>query len=126
MNLSGMLSNDDIILGLAERIQNKYPQNPRGYCAPMSKELLAALKKYNIQANIVEGLFVLDEPNAGKFITQYDDEYEVPHDWLNVQGKILDISAKMFRKSVHENIPDVVYINFRSPLYIRYKNYGNY
>ena len=86
---------------------------------------MAALKKYNINANIVEGLFVLDEPNAGKFITEYDDEYEVPHDWINIEGKILDISSKMFRKSVHENIPDVVYIGFRSPLYVRYKHYGN-
>lgn len=120
-----MLSKDDIILGLAERIQNKYPQNPQGYCAPMCKDLLSALKKYNINANIVEGLFVLDEPNAGKFITQYDDEYEVPHDWINIEGKILDISTKMFRKSVHENIPDVVYIGFRSPLYVRYKHYGH-
>lgn len=125
MDLTSILSKNEIILGLAQRIQNKYPTNPQGHCAAMSKDMLAALKKYNIHANIVEGLFVLDEPNAGKFITHYDDEYEVPHDWLNIEGKILDISAKMFRKDVHENIPDIVYISFSSPLYVRYKSYGH-
>jgi hypothetical protein len=122
MDLAGAISQNDLISALCMRIQGKYPSNPQGYCAPMTDELCKELSKYGIKSRKVEGLFLLDGPYAGKFITHYDDEYEVPHDWLEHEGKVLDISAKMFRKYVDDQIPEIVYINHTSPLYNRYKH----
>lgn len=121
MELRTAISQPDLLLALCQRIQGKYP-NPQGHCAAMTNQLQAELEKYGIKTRKVEGLFVLDGPYASKFITHYDDEYEVPHDWLEHEGKILDISAKMFRKYVDDKIPDIVHINYTSPLYSRYKH----
>lgn len=121
MDLADAISQNDLISALCQRIQSKYPTNPQGYCAPMTNELRKELLKYNIKSNKIEGLFVLDGPYASKFITHYDDDYEVPHDWLEIEGKILDISAKMFRKYVSDEVPDIVHIGYSSPLYSRYK-----
>lgn len=121
MDLKHFVSDYDLIMALSERIQNKYPPNPKGFCAPMTKDLQNELAKNGIKSKRIEGIFILDEPDAEDFVTMYGDEYEVPHDWLEMEGKILDISAKMFRKSVHQKIPDIVYIGYTSPLYSKYK-----
>ena len=74
------------------------------------------------------GIFTLDEPGAWKYRSDEDenlDEYQVNHDWVNVEGKILDISADQFKKYVYVNIPDVVYISYSDPLYRYYEELGH-
>jgi hypothetical protein len=76
----------------------------------------------------VLGEFTLDEPNAESYMECDEfsgDEYKVNHDWVNVEGKILDISASQFRKDVYDDIPDVVFIDHKSPLYLRYDEMGH-
>jgi hypothetical protein len=129
MDLKGIIPKANLILGIAERIRNKYP-NPNGACELMAKDLVKALTRDGIYAKHVVGNFRLDEPDAEKYMACDDwdnqDEYNVNHDWVEIEGKILDISASQFKKSVYENIPDIVYIDYKSPLYIRYERVNYY
>lgn len=115
---------DDIVLGVAERVSARH-SNPAGACELMAEELVKELDRRGIRAQHAVGLFVLDFPDADKY-AEFDididrDETEVEHDWVEVGGKILDISAKQFRKSVEETIPDIVFIGHAEPLAARYK-----
>jgi len=124
--LTKFLPQNNIILAIAERINRKYP-NAFGHCAVMAKDLTEELMKYNIKAEHVMGEFALDEPNAEKYMECDEfsgDEYKVNHDWVRVEGKILDISARQFRTDVHEEIPDVLFIDHTSRLYLRYDELG--
>lgn len=124
MNLAELLSKDNIISGISQRIIQKYP-NVKGSCELIAKDLAKELNNHGVNAKHVVGNFILDEPDAEKYMDCDDwdgqDEYEVNHDWVEVEGKILDISAKQFRKSVGDSIPDIVYIGHSHPLYARYK-----
>lgn len=127
--LTKFLKQNDIILAVAERVSEKYP-DVSGKCERISKELANELKKYGVNAKHVVGNFTLDEPDAEKYMGCTDmnvqDEYEVNHDWVEIEGRILDITAKQFRKSVSENIPDILYIRFSDPLHARYRFLNNY
>jgi len=93
----------------------------------MAQELVKELRSRGIRAEHVMGIFTLDEPGAWRYRSDEDeefDEYEVNHDWVSVEGKILDISADQFRKYVHIPIPDVVYISYSDPLYRYYREMG--
>lgn len=124
MKLTQFLPQADIIDGLSQRISNKYP-DVTGRCELVAKELTGELNKRGINAKHAVGTFLLDTPDAEKYMECDDweeqDEYNPNHDWVEVEGKILDLTAKQFKESVNENIPDIVYINFSSPLYSRYR-----
>ena len=124
--LTNFLPQHNIILGIAERVNRKYP-SAFGHCAVMAKDLSEELVKYKINATHVMGEFTLDEPEAEKYMECDEfsgDEYRVNHDWVSVEGKILDISARQFREDVHVEIPDVLFIVHTSPLYLRYDELG--
>jgi hypothetical protein len=126
MNLQQFVPSDDLILAIAERTKNKFPSS-NGKCEYMAQELTKALVERGIRANHVMGIFTLDEPGAWKYRSNEDedlDEYSVNHDWVNVEGKILDISADQFKKYVHTSIPSVVYIRYSDPLYRYYNQLG--
>lgn len=123
MKFADSMPRDQVILGVAEMVRNKYTVIA-GACELMAKDLCNELRKRNVRCTHAVGLFRLDEPDAEKYVYYDDeegrDEYEVEHDWVEVEGKILDISASQFRKSVDGEIPDIVFINHTSPLYQRY------
>lgn len=124
--LAKLLPQADIIDGLAHRVKKRFPSSD-GKCEYMAKELVKELSDRGIRANHVMGIFTLDEPGAWKYRSDEDeelDEYQVNHDWINVEGKILDISADQFRKYVYVDIPDVVYISYSDPLFRYYKELG--
>lgn len=126
MNLKQFVPSDQIIISIAHRVKSKFPSSD-GKCEYMSRSLMEELMKNGIRANHVMGIFTLDEPGAWKYRSDEDedlDEYSVNHDWISVEGKILDISADQFRKYVHKSIPDVVYINYSNPLYTHYNELG--
>jgi hypothetical protein len=124
MNLLELLSKDDIIAGISQRIIQRYP-NVNGACEIIANDLARELNNKGVRAKHVVGNFILDEPDAEEYMDcdcwDGHDEYEVNHDWVEVEGKILDISAKQFRKSVRDSIPDIVHIGHADPLYSRYK-----
>ena len=125
--LTKFLPQNNIVLAIAERVNRKYPDST-GRCAIMAEDLVKELSKYKINAIHVLGEFTLDEPNAESYMECDEfsgDEYKVNHDWVNVEGKILDISARQFKKDVHEDIPDIVFIDYKSPLYLRYDEMGH-
>lgn len=125
--LAKFLPQANVIDALAHRVKSKFPSSD-GKCEYMADELLKVLRDRGIIANHAMGIFTLDEPGAWKYRSDEDeelDEYEVNHDWINVEGKILDISADQFRKYVYVSIPDVVYIGYSDPLYRYYKELGH-
>lgn len=125
--LTKFLPQNNIVLAIANRVNRKYPDST-GRCAIMAADLVKELGKYKINAIHVVGEFTLDEPNAESYMECDEfsgDEYKVNHDWVNVEGKILDISARQFKKDVHEDISDIVFIDYKSPLYLRYDEMGH-
>jgi hypothetical protein len=126
MKLIESLNQHEIVLAIAERIAAKHP-SVYGKCAIIAKELLDELTRYGVVARHVLGQFKLDKPNAENYIMpdQFSgDDTSVDHGWITVEGKILDISAKQFRRDVEENIPDIVFIDHTDPLFLRYDELG--
>lgn len=127
MNLRDLVPKEQTILDVALQIKNKFPSSD-GKCEYMANELTKALNGRGVRANHVMGIFTLDEPGAWKYRSDEDedlDEYQVNHDWVNIEGKILDISADQFKKYVHAPIPNIVYIRYSNPLYRYYKELGH-
>ncbi len=113
----------DQLLSVAAEVSRKYPL-VKGQCEKIAKELTVALNSHGISAKHAVGVFTLDEPEAHKYIKrdkENADEYEVEHDWVEVEGKILDLSAKQFRKSVKNPIPDIVFVDYHHPLFTHYQ-----
>lgn len=126
MELQQFIPTDHIILAIAAKVKKKFPSS-NGKCEYMAKELAAVLNEKGIRSNHVMGIFTLDEPGAWKYRSDEDaefDEYQVNHDWVNVEGKILDISADQFKKYVNRDIPSIVYIRYSDPLYRYYEQLG--
>lgn len=124
MDLRQFMPQQNIVLAIAEKVAGKHPV-VKGACEIIAKDLTNQLKQRGVNAKHVVGNFILDKPDAEKYMTcdcwDGQDEYEVNHDWVEVEGKILDISAKQFRKSVEGNIPDIVYIGYADPFHNRYR-----
>jgi hypothetical protein len=117
-----LLPQNNVIHGLAMRIKSKYPE--KGHCQFVAKDLAEELKNNGIFAKHANGNFHLDQPAAYLFISPLDtenDEYTIDHDWVEVEGVIIDPSASQFRKYVECEIPDVVMANHSHPLYTRYE-----
>ena len=127
MNLLQQIPQHNHVLAIAERVKQKFP-SPKGQCEFMAKELAASLKKAGIRANHVMGNFHLDEPGAYDYMSPEDeegqDDYIVNHDWVTVEGKILDISASQFRQYVNQEIPEIVFISYTDPLHNHYEELG--
>jgi hypothetical protein len=121
MNLSDYMPDEEIIMGLAQRVKGRYPE--KGKCAFIARDLVKELKAKGISARHVCGNFYLDSPGSFIFVAPLDaptDEYTVNHDWVEVDGKIVDAAATQFRKYVDIDIPDVVIANHAHPLYVKY------
>jgi hypothetical protein len=126
MELVQFIPREQMIFGIASKTKSKFPSSD-GECEYMARELSKALNEKGIRANHVMGIFELDEPGAWKYRSDEDedlDEYQVNHDWISVEGKILDISADQFRKYMNVKIPDIVYIKYSDPLFRHYKEIG--
>lgn len=122
MKLTQFLPQADIIQGLAIRVKNRYPE--KGMCEFIAKDLVKELKSRGINAKHVEGNFTLDEPAAYQFVSPLDevnDDYTIDHDWVEVEGVIVDPAATQFRKYVYDEIPNIVMANHTHPLYTKYE-----
>jgi hypothetical protein len=128
MKLAQNLPQREHILAIAERVSQKY-SSPKGQCEFMTRDLMVALKNAGMRANHVMGNFHLDEPALFEYISSDDaedgvDEYAVNHDWVEIGGKILDISAKQFQPYIHSPIPDILFISVGDPLANHYEQLG--
>jgi hypothetical protein len=122
MKLRNFLPQNEIIFSVARNIKSKYPE--KGSCAYVARDLTKELKNRGIFAKHVVGNFHLDEPASYLFISPKDtenDEYTIEHDWVEVEGNIIDPSATQFKKYVNINIPDIVNINYTHPLFRKYQ-----
>lgn len=122
MNLQQFIPKNDIILSVARTIKSKYPE--KGTCSYIARDLAKELKSRGIYAKHVVGNFHLDEPASYLFLSPKDtdnDEYTIEHDWVEVEGNIVDPSASQFKKYVSCQIPDIVFINHKHPLFTKYE-----
>ncbi len=128
MKLQNQIPQDKLVLSIAEKVLKKF-KTTKGQCEFMSKELTQELRKNGIFARHIMGNFHLDEPGAFEYISPEDeegfDEYAVNHDWVSIEGKILDISATQFQDYVHEKIPAILYADYTHPLAIKYEELGH-
>lgn len=128
MKLLSQIPQHNHILGIAERVKQKY-KSSSGKCEFMAVELTKALKDAGIRAQHVMGNFHLDEPAAYKYMSPEEeesfDDCAVSHDWVTVEGKILDISADQFNEYVEGEIPPIVFIDYTSPLHRHYEELGH-
>ena len=124
MKLARQLNPDDQILLIANSVNEKFP-DATGQCEIISSEVVRRLTADGIRAEHAVGEFQLDQPDAFNYMDGDDEDgqdlYQVNHDWVEIGTKILDISARQFRKSVSVDLPDVVYIDYNHPLYTRYQ-----
>jgi hypothetical protein len=123
MKLSQFLDQNDIIKSISERITQKYP-NPKGLCQFIAKDLASELKNRGINARHVTGNFYLDKPGSFVFVSpdedEPEDEYVVNHDWVEIEGKILDLSSHQFQKYVYEPINQFDLIDYSHPMFVKY------
>ena len=127
MNLAQQLPQHEHVLALAERVRKKY-SSVVGQCEPMTNDLVKELSEAGFRVEHALVNFYLDEPVAYKYAKvdkrEIDDEYAVNHDWVTIEGMILDISASQFRKDVHEPIPDIVFVGPADRFSNRYEELG--
>lgn len=119
--LAKFLPQAELIDALAHRVKSRFPE--KGTCAYIARDLVKELKARGIFAKHTNGNFHLDQPASYLFISPLDtenDEYTIDHDWVEVEGVIIDPAASQFRKYVDQDIPEVVIANHAHPLYKRY------
>jgi hypothetical protein len=85
-------------------------------CLDASTMLRKKLIKQNYPAKIIEGKFKLDIPVPGP----HDKPLLTPlHYWVELNNKIIDVTADQFQNAVRENLKDVVYGTYQD--HPRYK-----
>jgi hypothetical protein len=128
MNLSKEIPREELILALAEKALRSVG-NPTGACGIITSKIIDLLKEKNIKSIHVIGGFRLDNPDAFKYM-EYDDEsghdeYQVNHDWVEVDDKILDGSISQFSPSVNEALPRIFFGTYDSKIGNRYEQLGH-
>jgi hypothetical protein len=124
MDLKQNLPIEIRILDAANRVKSNFPSS-KGKCEFMATALRTALTNLGVRCQQVSGNFHLDSPAAFDYISPDDsdatDDYTVNHDWITIDGKILDISADQFKQYVNCDIPKIAFIGFSDPLFDHYE-----
>ena len=122
MNLTDYIPRDQLAISLAEKIRLKYLP-VKGKCQFIARDLVRELNDNGISARHISGIFSLDKPAVYIFSpneSDGEDDYSVNHDWVEIEGKILDPSADQFQKYVDTKIPVVEFIDYNHPLFTKY------
>lgn len=109
---------DNNILSIAKAFRNNVIKDHgdlKAMCYEISLGLSHELKKHEIDSKVIKGYFYIDNPDE----SQYDDEIDesemrlAPHFWVEVNNKILDITADQFQDEVEgERIDEITYGNY--------------
>lgn len=106
------------------QVLKKYNYIVKGNCEPISQDISLELKKNKIFANHVVGNFILDAADANKYMTcdkiNILDDYQVNHDWVEVDAFIIDATIKQFQPSVKQKLPTIGFLSFDDNLSNRY------
>jgi hypothetical protein len=87
-------------------------------CLQVSKVLKKELEDNGFSCNVVQGVFKIDNPDSSlegemdKDLFESEEEFREAmfyplHYWVEVNGKILDISGSQFNSELNEKWPDV-------------------
>ena len=97
----------------------------QAYCFDVSKDLAAVLNKNGYNATAVQGTYTLDDPNM-EFSEDMDEDdpavFTPVHHWVDVDGKVLDVTAKQFNDEIDTPNPDIVYGDYSE--FTRYNKSG--
>jgi hypothetical protein len=128
----------DPILKTAQDLLEVYKDEDKydiqAQCLKISKTLQQKLKEKGINSKVIMGTFDIDEPNE-EFYSDWDNDdfnsveemeeakLHALHYWVEIDGKILDITASQFQNEViDEEIPMIVYDNYEeNPRYHKEK-----
>lgn len=107
------------ILVVAKRVRtgliNHYKDDTlMGYCCDASRILQRTLRRKGIKTRVVKGFYKIDDPAAYYGSDNPLDIPEAIHFWLEVRGKIVDITATQFWDAVKEEIPPVVHGEYKA------------
>ncbi len=106
------MANKEKILRIAKEVHDRLvyeydSEDLKSYCLDVSRELVEELKKWSIPAKVVQGEYEVD---IGVIEDDYEDEiFNLLHYWVEVGGKVLDISAKQFQEFVNEDLDEITY-----------------
>lgn len=114
----------EIIIKTIFQVLKKYNHVVKGNCETIAQDISLVLKNNKIPANHVVGNFILDKPEASKYMTcskiKILDNYQVNHDWVEVGPFIIDPTIKQFQPSVKQKLPEIGFLSFNDNLSNRY------
>lgn len=117
MNYSYILKEyfEELIMLSAKTIREKAIKEHtdlKAMCYEISLELSNELKKHSIDSKVIKGSFYIDTPDESQYEDDIDeDEMRLaPHFWVEVNNKILDITADQFQDEVEgERLAEITY-----------------
>jgi hypothetical protein len=118
------------ILKIAKKVRKDIIEiydNPKAICLEASRLLKKELEENGFKSDIIMGKFVVDEPlNCADYLEMDDNEednyiYEPLHYWIEIEGKILDITADQFQDEIiGDELEEITYIEYsQSDRYIK-------
>jgi hypothetical protein len=114
----------EIIIRTIFQVLKKYNRVVKGNCEPISHDISLELRKNKMPAHHVVGNFILDKPEANKYMKCANikilDSYQVNHDWVEVGPFIIDATIKQFQPSVKQKLPEVGFLSPNDNLCNRY------
>lgn len=111
------IKNETIIMQIASNVRKKLvyeldSENLNSFCLEAANELRAELQKKGIKAIVVQGTFEVDN---GIIEDDFEEELFQPlHYWVEVQGKVLDITGSQFQEFVNEDLPEIAFGNYNN------------
>jgi hypothetical protein len=125
------MADREIIIKTVFSVLRKYNHVIKGNCEPISRDIANDLIAHGINAKHAVGNFILNKPDAkkymGKFADKVVDDYQVNHDWVQIGNYIVDATIKQFQPSVLEKLPLIGFFGPSNQLSNRYtlKKYHN-
>jgi ribosomal protein S17E len=114
----------EIIIRAVFNTLKKYKNIIKGNCEPISRDITSELLSHKMIANHAVGNFILDKPDAKKYMGKYSDkvldDYQVNHDWIEVGPFIIDATIKQFQPSILEKLPEIGFFGANDHLSNRY------
>lgn len=108
-------NDENKIMQIAQRVKNKkYTHCQFGSCLPASDDLYKELTMAKYKPKIVQGYFGVDKVYSYDYedkIMKDEPQYHVDHTWIEIDGKILDITRDQFNNWMNEKFDGVFFGN---------------
>jgi hypothetical protein len=123
MRVTAKLTEDEHILQIAQQTRDAILGEfscTTAVCLEASKALSEKLNEAGYNAKVVEGTFEIDFPDQEYYDEEDEDMYIPKHFWVEVNNKLLDITADQFQDEVDgEELQEIAYGTYQD--YPRYE-----